>query len=1647
LYFEKGNNLQEPPIWCFPPESKSPGISGPKREETLPQGETLSLWDSQSQEIPEDEGSLKYEKIDDRRWSRTFGDAQKKLSNHTVNKEQVLVLDFSKVEWIYPLPLLGILTVIKGFCTRTGCPLLIRLGVNQGSSKKRYGFIKFLFFHGFIAAMYHNSYQASVSLDDLEEPIVADLLEQKNLIIEKIAGHTLMYPDSRCLNASLIDVSSQNNSVDIYEQVSNMVERYLAEIRNYGLNQYNDDEEYVNDILHKIRIILSEILLNAFEHAYRKQSVVTKYFAIYARFRKDVINQQADVIRAEEADCPYMRPFSSRASPWIEIFYCDNGVGLCADLKDWKKNADQELRKKLESVKPQTNILLQLSRYIFHETISRHNREKNNKTALTGFQHIKYALNENSDFVRIYSEGEWIGATFPWTEDKLGSSENLKKLYPNDKDKHHSGTVWHFCIGLDQDSKTKIDMNEWPNKIKAEDIENNLLTNSSSSDLEIDWEISKWMAFDKINSSDQNKNWKESLEESQPESVTSKVEATHPADATPSAETHGFRPQFIWLPNTITKHYVAKWLERVQKTEIGGCWIVADLSRSEVRTLKSIIDSEINKGDSIKFPGNLNIIIITVDWYVVHYKSCRNDLINESYCLINQTKESTQEIEIVEKHGKDIFSLLRSHDSKLFWDEIFKDIDNSVKNSFVPERVVWERDRISKEASIYLVGYLDLTHALVNTRCKLIAARSLRRTWYLFTPDAICEEADELLTDLLPREARRLKNKGDERIKVIVSSVLVTGSTIHNRGIEVEEIKQEPGTDNTIHNRSVGDNPTAIHLLRHSWLEKIEDGRYHRYIPKIRNPERFALNWVDDERVEKILKQNKDMRQYERIPGTPYISRGGQKAIPVRRFYRRGKDEKEYFRRSIYAEEPKKAYDRFLQLELMKLGHWVYGGHHNLIELNLGLAVKLDSFERGPIFSWICTELNKSNSTIVVYPAHSVTEKLVQAIQKYFNSDKHFIPIHFLGKQHVQTSIRIPSLTYDRIKSLLKPSEEATSKNFKPEPIVILDDGVLTGKVQRELEQLIRNAGAKEVIHISIINRTGLPLYRNYLTDKDYEDHYRFYWRWDVPPLGSARTCPLCRAIEQSNEAERTLRDKSVKARIKDWTDNWLERSVITDWWRSGLKPGNLPEPRPLTFGKEWESTGEVTDKGKYKIMHTTTTGLASSVVELIRVTSYKEVGIKLAKKPWFQQGGWNGDEMDWRRARLEILASQTFLFFDDFSDNELVTRFSLILGLLSSSGITEDFPIDCLACLTLMLSTEKQARDVVYKIVKWIFNKSLDYKIYSEDFKISLSFLMRRSKLTPDDIVNRIVREPREPEERVLKYEMKNFLRRVRILTVGHEIPKNTHALLLLTLLLGDTPESTHTGVIQKRLSEKTDNPKWEIVANELEEVINAFEMIPGLALLSSPDHSSNDKDQLINDTKNLLDEVKKASKNDRARLYNRVEEIAGKFRHIFFESVEAIINKLDTRVDNNLIESKIRSCNDQDKNRIKERVGNKLPKFDITLQISDSEKGKIVVCPPAGWQMITDELLNYLHSPCAYQNGKDIKCHLSVHKNMLRIEIRNLVVNGSNEKGSSKYAEIIYRQHFFRNLEVERKLSDNPSEMIVVLEMPFIQRLFELS
>jgi hypothetical protein len=1514
-------------------------------------------------------------------WSATFGEFQDRLS--TTQQSKVFI-DFSEISWIDPLPLLALATTIRGYIEDTQSDLTINIGQKPASNFQRGAFLRFIAEHHFLKLFCSDDakYCGDQKFVFDDKTWNANTINELEKILTVLSYH-LTYDDSVCLRAKIQKINEKSRS-----RKKEIVKEFLQEINdNTLIPLFEKRPDLLEHVIHKLQVILYELVDNAFLHSYshKNEQINSNYFTIYIRIRKRSYDSKTieiveNAIKQERTHCPTVKHCSiTPQSDWLEIFYYDAGKGLLADLAKWQELAKQkqskdrgEFEKQLLQIRPTTNKLHVISKSLFSCPISSFSRKDN--TALTGLQHIGLTLANNLDFARILVEREWAGSPHPWKDIQSDGLVNIGKLDDWKDLPHTKGTAWHFCILLE--AYDFILPAYWANATST--LIKKFINNPVSSQELAGYFIIDERNFDyKIN----KKSW-------------------------PNKQTVN-SAKLLWLPGDITKQHIKKFVTMFCGTPTQAPnnyinqWIIADLP-----ALPSSIVAQIIQGEGIYGNNKIEIYIISQSW--------------DCTCLVadpknkNKLKFSKTKAQLFLKNNTvRIFRILRNIDSKIFWNGIPDDpIGCPVVNSDIPfvyEKVYWEG---SDGIKATLSGYLDLLQALTFPARKAVCQRALLRAWHLFAPGAKCKAADTLLTGLLPEVSivKPLGNNSSNKI-LHIGSVLVSGSTI--------TLKRR---------RAEG---SSLHLFRHGHVDS-EDPAFLSW-----DTEPVALEWMSIPPKLQPLPLNK--LPYQRIPGTPFVGRGGAKTIPIRRFARPKSNEK-YFdpKLSFYGEPPQEMYNHFMLCGSLKIGHWKYGGHHDLFTLNLGRVYRLEHNSKGPLVDWLVKTFNSlKKACVLVYLSHPVTDTIIRDLQL-----KHpdclpgqVIPVKFLG-MYSQSSIRIPSLTYDRIRQIL---EEQTINNRE---VILFDDGTISGKVARELDQLIRNANTgkdKLTIHlITLVTRTGLPLYRRLINYTQSNRHH--YWRWDVPALGNNRMCPLCSALGKATLLATSFPEGDARDHIKKWVTQWECRDVETEWESFGLNPISLPVPREITFGKEWIPEQDVIS---YKVKHSTTTSLAAMIIEIIRITSYKNVGLRLADKPEGDDVAIKDrDELIWNHASLEILIGQILLFFDDLDFDELNYRYERLFKLVVVNEI--DSEIYSLARLTLLLT---EPENTIF-----ILNSSSDilstYEIVSLDVLITLGDLLEKSKVLKPHLISKLLEEA--IDEKIMR---KNFDFAWYISAGIDKDPyyKQRNSLRMIVLLLGESLDTMHHAYLRDRTSNHN-SANIILIIRDLKILIDSLSGIRKEMYLTTHHNSSEyyntgilNIDELTDKINMYIDEFSKITTNVQNEKKKKIEElhqwlfsekgVAVSFQNEFLARSDDIIQTLVkgiTRDDWEKIINKKTEINPAISTRWRPDSSLIFPEIDICLE---GTKFPIIVCPPIVRQFLRDRILNVIHSsePVTENDDgvTDMHCTVTVKENNVIFLLKNFT-DSDRKPGAGLINNIIedFLQNNFVSYEIEE---DNGKRLFI--------------
>lgn len=712
--------------------------------------------------------------------------------------------------------------------------------------------------------------------------------------------------------------------------------------------------------------------------------------------------------------------------------------------------------------------------------------------------------------------------------------------------------------------------------------------------------------------------------------------------------------EFLFLPRpllmkNVIQDEINRFLNKFKKCKVANL-VIGDVPSEEAITyLAAIVRA--NKFIHSPFTQIERIIIITRELRVCVLTRTPKDNLFE----INKSEGNSFFVEnksdtLVYSNIINYLREIRRHDSHRI-SEIVTKSSSSANADFIKEEVEWSDGLI-------LDGYLDFPQSLTHPLCREIYLLSLKRLTGASINGCRLESLDSLVDSLVTRfnaqiHPRPSKKESDNSETVIqIGSIKVTGYT--------EESEHQ-------------ENKRVFHFFQH---------------PTGNAKGAFLLPWISS--LDDIIKIEDISRPYIRVGKTPVIARGGWKSYEIPRF-----DQGD---RCIYEKTPRDSYRAWQDPSRspMKLGHWVYGGHHEIFTVNLLLAFNSELEHIGSgnslakyiyanffrVFGIKEKDLNSPNKSLIksvqeaqfkhllpkilgeqkpllVYPSHPVTDHIVneflclledEALSKIRNNLIAILPVR---RHRSGSGLQVSGITLERLNKAIDPENER--------PVVYFDDGVISGRTFIEIKTLLRGMGYGDIYSVVLLDRQRLPSVHHLKNDKHVG-----YWRLDAPSMGSKAHCPLCHAIDKIIAIEDTIVSEVHKRRIKEWCDTWKELDPSTQWGSQGLRPIplNLKKPnrrfclRYNSETKEYQGIGEEKDQ---EILLTNSAGLIAWVTEIHTITSRDDFSIRLIEKESENLSG---------EVRIQLLASQLLLFSAEFNTKQAeVLALALIEELWNLSG------------------------------------------------------------------------------------------------------------------------------------------------------------------------------------------------------------------------------------------------------------------------------------------------------------------------------------------------------------------------------------------
>lgn len=1204
-------------------------------------------------------------------WANDFGIIQKSIDERKYKSEEFIALkiSFEKCEWVDPTPLLSLSISLKEFYKLGGKTIIILPVVVGSAFKDSDKVVKFLHEEGFL-----ETFAECAKVVDSKGTVIYDL-EKKTKNTERLKSFSnirssLYYTNSTLLNCSTID-TKELFGTDL-EKVDKWVEEKIQVISTRLSDKVPSFSQ--NSILHRLTILMVEMIQNIVKHAYEDSP---KSFAgVYVRYRNGLDNnslgleerRKLDIAFKEEVkNCPRLsREYLDVRKGCIEVFIIDSGHGFTETLRSSLQNNETK------------NPFRQAYDIVFKEGKRRKYKDLPDSTFQGGLFYVGEMLQANQDYICGRDENEWVGGLFPLVGDVYEYCKNKESK----DDVQVTGLSW--IVRLSWRHETEYGKENW----------------------------SVWQG-----SATQNPVYKE-LEESSinisPSEFYTYDFRFNVNDIIPDFSIHS-KPEndnlILLFPHiNQTKFGIWKLIERISSRHekaAGRVLFIADIPEYE----KQVYIYALNKINIVtnrdrhwinKFD---KIILVTRRLSVSILEKVENTYRvvsdEDRIAFFDGTDNKIFRPDICVAH---LVAWIRSYDSLLFWSNI--KLQNTQKQFYVNGKIEWT------EKLPLIEGYLDYAQAATDNLCMNLFRIAIERIVGVFgefyeEDSKHCKFINiDVLTKRIVDEANATffnEIKHENAFEVYVGSVFVSGTSKDDAMFYLKEKKSN----------------SIIHV--HFFLHKSS---------KVSVPHLF--NWPKEDWLKKFEKSEKI---YKRVGRTHVIAEHGYKSFTMPRFM-------DKTRESAYYRNPRSTYKDWQneKNQIISFGHFEFEGKHDLFKINiiklidesflfnhelskflvseffiaLGGKNKNQLRNKGEIYFDFIQERKENQDdkidevALIAYSNNSNSAYIVDKIKELFIPEfsQKMFALMPINKERVGSSLLISPLVFEPIKEVLK--------NSRDKKVLLFDSSVISGRTRKELKHLLFSLGAKEVRTLSITDRFRLPFK---VPDKT---KHRSYWRLDLPRLGNADTCPICKGIELVDNFKNELASKFSIDRISIWKEKWKAISYFNSLADHGIRPTPITTTEKkfgIEYDEETKSFIQIVSKGdkekniKNQIELKNSLGLTLYVTELHAMTSRDDLALKLCKKIKDLSAP----------AKIELLSSQLLLFPNEYSKN---IQFEMVLSLFNACNEIK-YPDNWTSLASLVLLIQDKA--LHSKLIEELkVSGTKDFKVSNIDLDILLAYILR---------------------------------------------------------------------------------------------------------------------------------------------------------------------------------------------------------------------------------------------------------------------------------------------------------------------------------
>lgn len=1177
-----------------------------------------------------------------KQWGEQFGPIQDELRQYSFNK---LTIDFVNLIWIDPLPLLSLLVELK---LLENIKVILILPKIDSESNQNY-LLAFLKTEGF--------------LDEFPKrtEIISDGRIINDTSIYEQYAVELNYSDCSIIKALVININEQINDVNFStdDWVEELVYRIQSRIKS-KVETYKYKE-----VVDRLRILLSETILNVYEHAYPNSD--KKMLGLYVRLRKGLSNTRIHkkefkslekLLKTEESNSPKLKKnFLNEVFSFIEIFVLDSGCGLSNNYFP-----EAKVRPKHPFREAWRQSMIEKKRG-FNSEMS-----KSKKTQYGGLYYIYRNLGEN--YICARDENEWIGHETPLNFDPLNFYEEIgTKKMPVESNVKGFSIIYRLTWQIASDSEKywtkqelfkrndKYELNTHPyykEAVKKNDIYSRAYDNKPKS-------THYYVEDDRFEFSSR---------------LSKKIYKNES-----KIETCIFLPSRRFLKNTILEIVEEKFSDIKSNSR---CLIICDILVHQANLFQTAIE---NSEFSEEFVENFDRIILVSERFsflILQKDPDEKIYVKDigSYRIINDSKKFYPQYCL-----EDLIAWIRTHDSYLFWMLVKKksELNNIL---YINSEILW----FGNEEDYEMDGYLNFAQIESDSDLRKLIEKTLRRTLCLSNKEnnySIRFSNIDILTSQLVSKMNSIffnQNyvENTQLTPIILGSIYASGLS-QNEKQKIFNIKNQIPIHFFIHNALTPDDKENLEFSNHENLA-------HLFL------------WPN-----KWLKDNfpLDKRLYKRVGRSHMIAPYGWKYFTIPRYRIYDTITKNYVRRfsdlkdktknefiCAYGSDATESYrDWQVRQHVLEFGHFVYEGKHDLIKIDFPLIIS-DSFndgsklaifllseilmalglkhnnltnpierESGVLFKKfdsnqmferkfqslkesIESYINKNPSdecAVIIYPSHFNSNYIVEKVKEYIDSRYHerifgLVPIH---KDRNASSYLVSPLAIEEIRKKINKFK----KENKVVNVLIIDDVTVEGKTRKELKHLLFNLGADNVNTLCVVDRRRLPF------GTTIPKKHKAFYRLDIPRLGSKGESLISRAIDIIKSVDNNFIYSAHKSRLKSWVLLWDSQFPYTKNKEHGLKSKPLKTEIEKKFGIYIdENTGETVHCDNVKLINST--GILLYSAEIHSMTGRHDMALSLCKNNSLTN-----------LIKISLLSVNLILFSKDFSESIISEMINKLIG------------------------------------------------------------------------------------------------------------------------------------------------------------------------------------------------------------------------------------------------------------------------------------------------------------------------------------------------------------------------------------------------